>query len=218
MKCFFRLTNFLQLLAVAAVGTALSNGAVIYDSGVTALTSSDPIQEGRINRTGVPSNWSSAKVFPGILNPSFGYAYDTYAVTNVLFPYIQITFDDVSGSALTFASAYLGSYDPNVKAANNGLDINYLGDAGSSGNYFGTDPIAFQVVVPVHDTLLVVVNGTGTAANPAVGQPYRILVEGFTDTSFDDAIPEPASMGLTAVTLLAAAILVLVRRKKSNGS
>jgi len=132
-----------------------------------------------------------------------------------LYPYIQVTFDDVSGSALTFASAYLGSYDPNALEPNNGLDINYLGDAGASGNYFGTDPRAFQVIVPVHDTLVVVVNGTGTMTNPATGQPYRVLVEGFTDTNFDDTIPEPASMGLTGSALAGIALAGYMRRRNS---
>ena len=51
--------------------------------------------------------------------------------------YIQI---DVDSSYLTtFMSAYLNSYNPLNLAAN------YLGDAGSSGNYFGSDTIYVSV-------------------------------------------------------------------------
>ena len=214
MKISLRLTNVLGLIATVIVSSGLCGAAVIYDSGISALTNSDPLQEGRLFRDGNPSSWATQKAFPGITTPDFGYLYNTYTLTNVLYPYIQVTIDDVAGTGLTFASAYLGSYYPNARGANNGLDINYLGDAGASGNYFGTDPRAFQVIAPVHDTLVVVVNGTGTAAVSAVGQPYRILVEGFTDTSFDDTIPEPASVGLTGSALAGVTIAIFLRRRK----
>ncbi len=212
MKTYLQFRLLRNGLFALTLSSALLHGAVIYDSGVTELTPSDPNQLGRINRNGVVSDWSSPKPFPGIVNPTFLYHYDTYTISNVLYPYIQVTFDDVSGTALTFASAYLNSYQPNGTNANNGLDINYLGDEGASGNYFGTDPRVFQVTIPTGSNLVIAVNGTGTSTDPATGEPYRIIVEGFTDTNFDDVIPEPASLGLTGLTLVVSSFLLYFRR------
>jgi len=53
---------------------------------------------------------------------------------------VQITVDDVSGHALTFVSAYRIFMTRPIKPQ-------LTGDEGSSGNYFGIIPVAFQVVV-----------------------------------------------------------------------
>ncbi|MFL6416541.1 MAG: hypothetical protein ACJ74Y_12835 [Bryobacteraceae bacterium] len=201
----------LNAILLAAVLASLSCGATIFDTGLTAIAPTDPVQLGRLGRDNVPSDWSTPKAFPGILNPTVPYRYDTFALPNIAYPYIQITIDDVSGMAQTFASAYLNVYTPGGTAPNIGLDVNYLGDAGNSGNFFGDDPRAFQVVVPPGATLAIVVNDASPSA-AGIGQPFRVLVEGFVDTSFSDA-PEPATCGFVVMALGAGAFVV--RKRKS---
>ena len=219
-KPFFGKT--LKAFSIALVTSAISFGAVIYDSGVTALTVADPIQLGRLSRntvgSGVPSDWSAPKAFPGVLNPAISYQYAVFSIPVSPFPYLQISFDDISGTNV-FASAYLNSYTPSSTAVNRGLDVNYLGDAGSSGNDFGTDPVAFQVVLPSPATnhLVIVVNdATGTSST--LGQSFRILVEGFYDTNFNDTtpVPEPATMALSGLGFAVAAIGAYRRKRKQS--
>lgn len=194
-----------KLAYLAVVSASISYGATIYDSGLATLKTTDPVQLGRLNRNGILSDWSATKVFPGAVNTTIPYRYETFVLSSVLYPFIQITMDDVSGTAQTFASAYLNSYVPSNTAPNFGLDVNYLGDAGASGNFFGTDPRAFQVVMPVGGTLVLVVNDASNTG-AGIGQPFRLLVEGFADTNFND-VPEPATLGLLFATLSAGAIL-----------
>ena len=212
-------SRFLQTLSIAFFTATLSFGAVIYDSGVTALQATNPTQLGRLSRSGVPSDWSAPKAFPGVLNPTTSYRYETFNIPVSPFPYLQISFDDISGTAYTFASGYLNSYNPNSAAANRGLDVNYLGDAGSSGNYFGTDPVTFQVALPsaATDHLVVVVNDASGITN-AVGQDFRILVEGFYDTNFNDTTPspEPATVALSGAGFAVAALAAYRRKRKQN--
>src|SRR3954449_8112339 len=163
-----------NIILSVVLSASLSSAATIYESGLAALKVTDPVQISRLNRSAVLSNWSAPKPFPGVVNPTVSYRYATFVLPWVLYPYIQITMDDVSGTGQTFASAYINSYAPNNTAPNFGLNTNYLGDAGFSGNFFGNDPIAFQVVVPVGGSLAVVVNDTGAG----IGQPFRLLVEG----------------------------------------
>jgi hypothetical protein len=113
--------------------------------------------------------------------------------------------DSVPGN--TFASAYLPPYSPSSVPPNHGLDVNYLGDAGSSGNYFGTDPVSFEVFVPKFTNFLVVVN---TSSPTGIGQPFTLTVQGFLDDQFTST-PEPGSLVLLSTGLLG--ISGLVRRK-----
>ena len=175
----------------------------------TSISGSDPTQLGRISRNGIPSDWSGLKPFPGIINPTTVYNYHTYSVNSGVTPFIFITMDSVPGN--TFASAYYPSYNPNGPGPNNGLDVNYLGDAGSSGNYFGVDPVSFEVIVPLHSTFLVVVN---TSSNTGIGQPFTLTVQGFLDGNFTST-PEPGSLVLFGSGVLG--IAGLVRRKLNLG-
>jgi hypothetical protein len=169
----------------------------------TSISGSDPTQLGRISRNGIPSDWSSVKTFPGIINPTTTYNYHTYSVNSGVTPFIYITIDSVPGN--TFASTYLPTYDPT------NLALNYIGDAGSSGNYFGVDPVSFEVYVPVHTNFLVVVN---TSSNAGIGQPFTITVQGFLDDQFTPT-PEPSSLVLLGSGILGVA--GLVRRKMNLG-
>jgi len=174
-----------------------------------SIAANDPTQLGRISRNGVPSDWSGLKPFPGIINPSTVYNYHTYSVNSGVTPFILITIDSVPGN--TFASAYLPSYNPSNVPPNNGLDINYIGDAGRSGNIFGVDPVSFEVFVPVRTNFLLVVN---TSSNTGIGQPFTITVQGFLDDQFTST-PEPSSLILLGSGALGVA--GLVRRKLRLG-
>jgi len=200
-KFLYVLLGALLLVSVAQADT--------LTTFTTSISGSDPTQLGRISRNGVPSDWSGLKVFPGIVNPSTVYNYHTYSVNSGVTPFIFITMDSVPGN--TFASAYFPSYNPTNVGPNNGLDVNYLGDAGSSGNYFGTNPISFEVYVPVHANFLVVVN---TSSNAGLGQPFTITVQGFLDDQFTST-PEPGSLVLLGSGVLG--VVGLVRRKLNLG-
>lgn len=174
----------------------------------SSVASGDPTQLGRISRNGIPSDWSSVKAFPGIINTTTTYNYHTYTVNSGVTPYIFITMDSVTAN--TFASAYL-TYNPTNTGTNHNMDVGYLGDAGSSGNYFGTDPISFEVYVPIHTDFLIVVN---TSSNTGLGQPFTVTVQGFLDDQFTPT-PEPSSLMLLGSGVLG--IAGLVRRKLHIG-
>jgi hypothetical protein len=211
--------SFIHAVCATALLAGLASGAVIYDSGVSALTLSDPTELARLSRNGITSDWSAPKTFPGAITAAPGnpFHYMTYLVPDVAYPFIQISFDDLSGTALTFASAYLGAYTPNGTPPSFGLDTNYLGDAGASGNFFGVNPRAFQVTVPIGDDLVIAINDTSSTGSGSVGAPYRVLIEGFFDTNFNDT-PEPASLALCGFGLLCAVLLCLRHRRSRSAS
>ena len=121
-------------------------------------------------------------------------------------PFILITIDSVPGN--TFASAYFPSY---TLRSHQLAGVNYIGDAGRSGNFFGVDPVSFEVFVPVRSNFLVVVN---TSSNAGIGQPFTITVQGFLDDQFTST-PEPSSILLLGSGALG--IAGLIRRKMNLG-
>jgi len=197
---------FVLLGALLLVSIAQADTLAVF---TTAIAANDPTQLGRISRNGIPSDWSGLKVFPGIINPTTVYNYHTYSINSGVTPFIMITIDSVPAN--TFASAYVPSYNPSNVPPNNGLDINYIGDAGRSGNFFGVDPVSFEVYVPVRTNFLVVVN---TSSNAGIGQPFTITVQGFLDDQFTST-PEPSSLVLLGSGVLGAA--GLIRRKLRLG-
>jgi PEP-CTERM motif-containing protein len=201
--------TFARLLVVLVLASGSAQAATILDVSA-ALSLSDPIQLGRLSRNAIQQDWAGSEPFPGVINPTTPYHYRAFLLNVGLTPYIQINFDSISAN--TFVSAYQTSYRPNTPGApvggpNYGFDVNWLGDAGVSGTNFG-NPLFFQVLVPQNFNLLVIVNNTG-AADLGVGDPFRLLVEGFVDSQFTEpgaAVPEPASLLLGSLGFAAVAL------------
>ena len=209
-----RLSYILKVVAVAALALcSVAQASIIFDTGTTALVAGDPTQLGRLTRTGVASDWSTNKTFPGVTNPNTTVHYRTYLIDPLSFnaPFVQVDVDDPM--AAIFVSAYLDSYTPNSMVATRGLDINYRGDDGSTGNPF-TDPGFFQVVIPAGHMLVLVINDPSTT-NAGLGKNFDVLVEGFSDTQFTDPVPEPASIVLAGAGL---GCLALFRLRRKRGS
>ena len=138
---------------------------VVHRYDQPAIT--DPTQLGRLSRDTITPDWSFEKDFPGVINPTTSYHYETISVfVPNWFPFLQISID--SNNANIFASAYDTSYNPNPIAANRGLDVNYLGDRGRQRKLLRYSPRFFQVVdqtaanSPSGGTLIVVLNETTT--------------------------------------------------------
>jgi hypothetical protein len=181
--------RWLTVAALAAIsGSAASADILLLTS--SALTNADPTQLGRLSRNAIPQDWSGTEIYPGVINTTTAYHYTTFAVNVGSTPFLQIDFDDVATSE--FVSAYQTSYNPS------NLATNWLGDAGTSGNYFGTDPVFFQVIAAApFSTVIIVVNNTTGGALPASNGAFTLTVEAYTDTNYTPT-PEPASAALTA--------------------
>jgi hypothetical protein len=163
------------------------------------LTDTDSTQLGRLSRNGLPQDWAGSEAFPGVFSIGTSYFYQTYFVNVGERAFVQISLDDVATSE--FVSAYVGAYSPNSAGSPNfGFDTNWLGDAGTSGNYFGVDPVFFQVIVPANSTLVVVVNNTTGGALPVSNGTYNLLVEGFYDQDYSES-PEPSGAILMTAAL-----------------
>jgi PEP-CTERM motif-containing protein len=201
----FFVTSALMLVAPSVAA------APILDTGILAFTPSGS-QFGRLLRDGVPTDWANPPLFPGVTGAPAARAYETFALNSGPFQYLQILMDDPA--ALLFASAYLGAFTPVNVPPNYGLDVNYLGDAGTS-QIFG-NPAFFQIVVAPFSDVLIVVNEVNPGAG--TGASLNLLVEGFYDTAFNDTappIPEPASLALVVSGL---ALLAVARRRRRSES
>lgn len=192
--------SHLRLLSVAALaGSALAAHAlVLLDTGTTTLASGDSLQTARLFRTGVASDWSGSKAFPGTSGSGTRH-YKAYDVEVGLNNYVQVSTDDPNTRFIV--SAYQTSYN------GASLSTNYLGDAGSSGNDFG-NMHTFQVIGALNSHVIVVVSEVDS--NGGVGQNYRTIIEGFSDSMYSEAVPEPATLSILGLGALAA-----FRRRKA---
>ena len=191
-----------RLVVIILVATSSAQALSILDV-TDALNLGDSTQLGRLSRNGIQQDWVGTEPFPGVINTTTSYHYHIYLVNVGITPFIQIDFDSVPPN--TFVSAYDTSYAPGSAGSPNfGFDTNWLGDAGRSGNFFGVDPLFFQVLIPQDHNLLIVVNNT---AELGIGEPFRLIVEGFIDSQYTDPpgttpVPEPATMLLLGSGLI----------------
>jgi MYXO-CTERM domain-containing protein len=203
-----------SLLCTAALLAALgpAQATVLY-TGTLTLTAASPTQLGRVSRTGIPQDWSGGATFGGLINATTTYHYltldlDLSALESSFASYggyIQISID--STATTTFLSAYADTYNPLNPGAT------WIGDDGSSGNYFPGDTSFFQVIVPSPKHLVLMFNETTT--NGGLNLPASILVEAFTDTQYTDLVsnvPEPATW---AFMLGGLALLPALRRRSA---
>jgi|ERR1017187_188556 hypothetical protein len=179
----------------------------------SSLSASDPTQLGRLSRNGIPSMWTIPEPFPGVFSPTLSFHYHAYNVfdgfptsprthSEVTSRFVQITLKSATTSL--FASAYVDAYTPDPVPVNRGLNTNWLGDLGTSGNFFVTDAAFFQVFVPEGHNLIVVVNEAGSP-DAGLGLPFHVLIEGFTDTQYTDTQPTIVHTAVSNTNLLIAA-------------
>jgi hypothetical protein len=202
--------TMLSVLMLLIVATMCAQADVLFDSGPLSFAQTGT-QLGRLSRNGVIPDWTTPSTFPGVINTSTTYGFETLTFNTGQYGYLAVYVDSLSGSL--FVSVYKNSYDPT------NLMLNYLSDAGSSGNLFGTDPIAFYFIADPYTDLVLVINETTAGAGR--GQLIEVASEGFCDTDYNDApggtcagstnpVPEPGSMMLLGTGLS----LVVTRLRK----
>jgi hypothetical protein len=207
MASSIHLARILALLAGVSLATTVAQADTLLDTFSTFAATGT--QVGRLSRNGQqPQDWSGAEPFPGALNLTTVYGYETFTINTRGFSFIQIMFDDPLPNL--FISAYHDAYTPVSTGTFHGLDANWLGDAATSGDFFGVDPLFFQVVMPAGSTSLVIPINQVFAGSVGVGEPFELLVEGFYDTDYTNS-PEPSYVILVGCVLTA---LVVLRRKK----
>jgi hypothetical protein len=196
-KTMKMISAFARVLMIAmSLGASAAYADILFNV-TDSLVAGDPTQLGRLSRNGLQQDWAGSEAFPGVINPTTSYHYVTYAFNVGSTPFIQVEFD--SGSLNTFVSAYQTSYLPG-----SGLGVHWLGDAGTSGNAFGTDPSFFNVIADLNSVLVIVINESTT--NAGLGAPFHLMVEGFLDREFTSTaalIPEPSTLLLCFAALLA---------------
>ena len=157
MKRFTTLANLAVIAGTLFGATAAFAVPMPYTS---FLVATDPTQKGRLSRNGVPQDESGGTLpgiesYPGVINPTTSYHYHVYSINvGAVDTIIYLTMN--SGSTTTFLSAYQSAYyvtNPQTS---------WLGDAGTSGLSFGTDPQSFNVLAAANSTLVLLVNETTT--------------------------------------------------------
>jgi hypothetical protein len=172
-------TNISLRLIFAAVALALcaSASAQVFTGSVTA---SDPTQDGRLFRDGMPSMAGMNKPFPGVTMAGTPYHYDSYIFTN---PFAVSTAFTISLNTTSnnnpFAVVYLGAFNPM------NLATNYRADGGFSPTPT-SGPLSFSFDIPAGAMFTVVINET-LAGGAQLGIP--------SDYTFTLAVvPEPSTV------------------------
>jgi hypothetical protein len=153
-----------------------------------SITLSDPTENGRLFRDGVPSVAGMMKPFPGISGLGTPFHYDAYTFTNpfAVSTAFTITLTTNTVGVFPFSVVYLGSFDPNNIATNYQADGGFSADAGA--------PSVYSFDIPAGATFVAIVNEVTSGV-------------GVADYSFSltpSTVPEPS----TVVELFAGAALL----------
>jgi hypothetical protein len=178
--------------------TASDANALVIASGSGDLSATDPTALGRINRNGTASTWASSKSWPGILNSTTAFRYDTVSVAFAS-QALQDIYYEITVTALTaiipHPTAYRNAFDPSS------ISSNYLGDSGATPAV--GDPKSFQVMVATGDTLVL---HFGALPTTSIGS-YTWSVSAFSDANRAEnflavPIPAPGTLSLFGAALL----------------
>lgn len=213
MNRFFTLARAAVLLSTLVGAAAFADPMPLS----VVITASDPVEKGRPSRNGLPQDFDGTEPFPGFINPTLSYHFHPYTINVGLNPYVTITFDSLSPN--TFLSAYQSAYYVTAP------QTTWLGDAGTSGNYFGTDPLSFSFIAAINSTVVLILNET----TPNAGlnySPALVYAQLSSDRDYDNTvdvaitsggqvIPEPATLALFGAPLVG---LALVRRRRAKGA
>ena len=193
------------LVLCAAIPTVARASDIAFNA---TLTASSPTQLGRLSRNGVQQTWTGAEAYPGIINATTRYSYQTYTFSGTLFTganYLEISAFDPLATGAVFVSAYAGTYNPLSIATG------WLGDEGGSGNYFGaTDARYFDVFLPFGQDLTIVVNSSSTLG---LNDPTNIDISSYGTTSYGDAIPTPEPSTFAMLGTGLAGVAAALRRR-----
>jgi hypothetical protein len=184
---------------VAVSSTGAAQDTVINFSGT--WTGNETIQgKFREVRNGVASVAANPKTFPGTTaaDPTYFSTLDFTAAPGSL-----VTITETAQNALaSFFSIYDKSFDPTD------LALNYLGDAGSSGQN-----LTFSVRAP-DDGFLVLVANSELGTRPLIGATYSAKVT-FTPGAASP-VPEPLTLSVFGAGVVGAG--ALRQRKKSKAA
>lgn len=204
------MNRFTTLVRSALFATTLlgATAAIADPLPLTSfLTTTDPYQNGRLSRNGVPQDFAGDEAYPGVLASSLGllYHYHTYVINVGAANYISISFDNTASASQlnSFVAAYQSAYYVTAR------QTSWLGDVGTA-SFFNTDVGYMDFVAKPFSQVVLVVNA-GSAGNVGVGSanPFTIYAQASTDASYDNmadislvaggqVIPEPSTLLLLA--------------------
>lgn len=146
-----------------------------------SILATDPVQIGRLFRSGVPSTCASPKACPGLGATTGGRAFDAYTLTNTSASTVCVTAGLTSACGIDiFCAAYLGAFSPTLPCSN------YLADMGGSGS-----PVSMSFNVPGGATVILVVHAVAAGGTcPS----YTLTVTGITCTAPGTCTPVPIQL------------------------
>lgn len=167
--------RFLVIVAALTLALCASASAQTFNG---VIDNSDPTENGRLFRDGVPSQSGMVKPFPGIFDEGTPYHYDAYIFTNpfAVTTAFTITLTTNSQGFFPFSVTYLGSFDPNNIATNYLADAGFSADAGAPAQYsFDIAPGATFVVIVNEVTPNAGVPDYSFTLSPVIPEPSTVI-------------------------------------------